>query len=266
VGEAAVVEKVEEVAPERDFVVEANAQGWKPQEEFQGNPEQWVDAETFVKRGEQFVGILKSKYDSLEKRLRYQEQITNDVKDLHKRQTEADKRRIDELAAALEKQRIEAINNADGESFAKIDKELEQVKESKRQLDVKDVASTPAWAQGWMEENTWYGKNDDATAIAERYSARLKEAQPFLEGREFLDKVSDYVKAKMPEVSRNKARTQEPEVEIGGRPPANTGNGQPATKYTSLPQDAKDAFNRFVQEKVFKNTPEDRARYAELYN
>jgi hypothetical protein len=256
----------QEVVPDRDFVSEAQAQGWKPQEEFQGNPEQWVDAETFVKRGEQFVGILKSKYDSLEKRLRYQEQIAHDIKDLHKKQTEADRRKIEELAAALEKQRIEAINNADGESFVKIDKELEEIKESKRQLDVKATPPLDPFAQEWMQDNPWYGKDDDATAIAERYSARLHEAQPFLKGREFLDQVAAYVKTKMPQAFGNKQRSKEPEVEIGGRPPQTVGKSQPATKYNELPQDAKDAFNRFVQEKVFKNTPEDRARYAELYN
>ena len=37
-----------EAPQEDDAVVKAKEKGWLPQEEFQGNPEDWVDAKTFV--------------------------------------------------------------------------------------------------------------------------------------------------------------------------------------------------------------------------
>ncbi|MDE2106523.1 MAG: hypothetical protein KGL39_55425, partial [Patescibacteria group bacterium] len=44
----------------------AGAMGWVPQEKFRGDPEKWVDAETFVQRGEQVMPILKHNNEKLQ--------------------------------------------------------------------------------------------------------------------------------------------------------------------------------------------------------
>ena len=53
-------------APEQqDFDSEARAQGWVSQEEFRGNEKDWVDAETFVKRGREILPILRKNNEHL---------------------------------------------------------------------------------------------------------------------------------------------------------------------------------------------------------
>jgi hypothetical protein len=42
------------------------AMGWTPKGQFKGDPEKWVDAETFVKRGEEFLPFLKANNKRLE--------------------------------------------------------------------------------------------------------------------------------------------------------------------------------------------------------
>ena len=48
---------------------EAESQGWVPKERFRGNENDWVDAETFVKRGREILPILRKNNENLIKDL-----------------------------------------------------------------------------------------------------------------------------------------------------------------------------------------------------
>ena len=56
-----------EVAPE--IVQEAESQGWVSKERYRGNESDWVDAETFVKRGREILPILRKNNENLVKDL-----------------------------------------------------------------------------------------------------------------------------------------------------------------------------------------------------
>ena len=43
----------------------AREMGWRPKEEFRGDTAKWVDAETFVSRGENFIPILRADREKL---------------------------------------------------------------------------------------------------------------------------------------------------------------------------------------------------------
>ena len=45
---------------------EARTLGWVPAEEFKGDPNRWVDAETFVERGHTVMPILRKNNERLE--------------------------------------------------------------------------------------------------------------------------------------------------------------------------------------------------------
>ena len=44
---------------------EARTLGWVPAEEFKGDPNRWVDAETFVERGHTVMPILRKNNERL---------------------------------------------------------------------------------------------------------------------------------------------------------------------------------------------------------
>ena len=48
------------MSDEQTIEERASAMGWSPQENFKGDPERWVDAETYVKRGEEFIPFLQA--------------------------------------------------------------------------------------------------------------------------------------------------------------------------------------------------------------
>jgi hypothetical protein len=46
----------------------ASQQGWAPQDQWRGPPDKWVDAETFLKRGENNPRVLRERLDAAERR------------------------------------------------------------------------------------------------------------------------------------------------------------------------------------------------------
>jgi hypothetical protein len=44
----------------RDFDAEAREHGWRPKDEFPGDAAKWVDAETFMKRADEVMPLLKA--------------------------------------------------------------------------------------------------------------------------------------------------------------------------------------------------------------
>lgn len=247
----------------RDFEQEARVQGWKPQNEFEGDQDKWVDAETFVKRGEQSLGIWKDRFEKVERRLSYQEQINNDLKAQYKRFEAAKQKEIDGLIKQLEDTRKRAISQGDGEAFDKAERELNKLKEERIKTVAvqEEVAQTPPpWAQEWMQDNPWYGKDMAMTAIAEEYSRQLRQASPYLTERQFLDQVAEYVKVQMPHKFENANKKKNPDVEIdGGR--GDGGTSSNAKTYANLPPEAKKECNRLMKEGIIK----DRNEYATIY-
>jgi hypothetical protein len=253
---------------DRDYDNEARAQGWKPQEEYEGDSEKWVDAKTFVERGDKYVGIVKDRLDRTEKRLKYQEQLNNDFKRYMERQEKAHAAQLNGLAAQLEQERKRAVSAGDGEAFDRAEKRLQDVRKQQDAVKIpqeqtQQSGPPPEWAQEWMQENPWYGKDRAATAVAETYAKELREAQPFLEDREFMDEVAKYVKTELPHKFENKKKTQAPEVEIEAQTSVPQTKG-PKT-YNSMPPEAKAEFNRLAKEGIFKASDEGRAKYAALY-
>src|SRR2546421_12509972 len=55
-----------EVMSAEETEVKAKELGWAPKEEFRGNPEKWVDAETFLKRGEEILPLVKAQNRKLQ--------------------------------------------------------------------------------------------------------------------------------------------------------------------------------------------------------
>src|SRR5574337_489576 len=64
-----IEESQEENDSERDYESEAKEMGWRPQAQYKGDPEKWVDAQEFVERGEHILPILKANTNKLRSEL-----------------------------------------------------------------------------------------------------------------------------------------------------------------------------------------------------
>ena len=253
-----------EVSPEVQH--EAESQGWVPKERFRGNESDWVDADTFVKRGREILPILRKNNENLIKDL----QATKDqlkefreaAEEFKKFQRESYERKAQEYEGQIreiKESRAQAISDGDGQKVNALDDALDQAKENFKEAkqSVKDVVSakdpepTPEAIdpnlQAWLDRNTWFGQDKRLTAVVNGVGESLRLELPLLKGQAFLDKLDEVLAEEFPN-KFGKKQSPSSRVESGsGRQSRSGGNAQ---SYDNLPSEAKLACDRFVKQKL----------------
>ena len=231
---------------ERDFEAEAKVEGWTPQSEWKGDPSRWVDAETFVKRGEEILPIVNAKnrklvetVDGLRREIDDLKVGNSQFREFHEQALTRERQAKESAIAQLEAVRKKAITDGDGEAFDRADKQITKLR---AQPD-----KTPQLSDGqkaWLAENPWYESDRVLRALADGLSDGLAQERPELVGKKgFLDELTKRVKAEMPHKFENPNRQRETVENTQQR---GNGNGKAKT-YENLPADAKTACDRFVR-------------------
>ena len=142
-------------------VDKAVAGGWKPQEEWEGNPEDWVDAKQFNKNGEYIDHIkeLSSNYKKAQKKLTKLEQDFGVLAEHHSKVREIEYKKA---MTDLKTQKREALSSFDADRVMEIDDQIEELKDSQvkstQQVTNKSQAISEE-LQEWIDENPWYNKD-----------------------------------------------------------------------------------------------------------
>jgi hypothetical protein len=247
--------------------VEKNARhfGWVPLEEFRGNPDTWVDAETFEKRGKEINPILRSNNERLKKELqeatsKHDKEIAElraaaeEFKTFQKESFEKKQKQLQDELQSLKVQRKEAMRENDVDLVEEIEDRMEAVKEEQ---SVKPVEKTPEpqkaaeivldpSLKSWMGDNEWFGVDVENTEIVNVLGAAVRRQFPNLTGKEFLDKLDERIEQRLPELRGNKSSQRE-SVD------SSTTRGSSQTKkksYENLPSDAKAACDKYVKQKL----------------
>lgn len=238
---------------ERNFEKEASSEGWRPQEEWKGDPEKWVTAETFVERGEKIAGILKSKVDRLASEVQHLKQSNAKFGEYHKKTIERERLESEQKIQALETMLSEAVDAGDGKTFTRVNRELSNLKQN-IPVEQPEFSIDPIEAQ-WLTDNPWYNNDPQLRAMADGVSNAV-DLEGFM-GQSRLDEITRRVKETFPDKFDNPNRKREPTV----------GDGSPqveepvkAKSYKNLPKDAKEACDGFVKDGFM--TKED---YVEQY-
>jgi len=245
---------------------EAESQGWVPKERFRGNESDWVDADTFVKRGREILPILRKNNENLIKDL----QATKDqlkefreaAEEFKKFQRDSYERKAQEYESQIQEikeSRAQAISDGDGQKVNALDDALDQAKENFKEAkqSVKDVVSaknlepTPEaidpGLQVWLDRNTWFGQDKRLTGMVNGIGESLRLEFPLLKGQAFLDKLDEVLAEEFPN-KFGKKQSPSSRVESGsGRQSRSGGNAQ---SYDNLPSEAKSACDRFVKQKL----------------
>jgi hypothetical protein len=253
----------ESAPPAENYDSEARAQGWVAQEEFRGNEKDWVDAETFVKRGREILPIVRKNNEKLLKELKEARAIAEEArsaaKEFQKFQKEQYERKAKDLEAqiaVLKTARKDAISSGDGERVI----ELEEASDSLKQelADTKSAAAAPPPEppkaeptpdvdfQNWLEVNkSWFGQDRRATGIANGLGESIRAEFPNLQGKAFLDKLDEELAATFPD-KFGKKKVANP---MDGGSASGTGRPSKSKRsYENLPGDAKAACDRFVKQ------------------
>lgn len=255
-----------EVAPE--VIHEAESQGWVPKERFRGNESDWVDAETFVKRGREILPILRKNNENLMKdltatkeQLKEFREAAEEFKRFQRETYERKAQEYEQRIQEIKESRAQAISDGDGQKVNALDDALDQAKDELKEAKqaVKDANKAPAepepstpntvepGLQMWLDRNTWFGQDRRMTAVANGIGESLRLEFPSLKGEEFLEKLDEVLAEEFPN-KFGKKQSPTSRVESGsGRTSRTSGN---ARTYDNLPSEAKAACDRFVKQKL----------------
>lgn len=233
---------------------EAKTLGWSPKEEFRGDPEKWVDAETYVKRGKETLPILKENLERLTKKFESLEAARQQDKKTFEQfrefATKAEERAYKQAEenykkdlASLKKELKSAAKEGDEGEIDRIASSIDSLKPPdppKKEPPKPDEA--PEFID-WKTRNSWYGTDPERTIYADSVATFVASTNPTLKGAEFFDTVGKHVKEKFPDKFENQKKNTPPAAEGGGEPPPPKDPGK--RTFADLPKEGKDAYNYF---------------------
>jgi hypothetical protein len=239
----------EEVQEKQDAVTEEVSEdeiialdsGWKPKDQWEGDPKKWVPAEEYNRRGELF-----SKIDSLGKDLRDTKKALRMLQEHHSKVKETEySRALSELRAAKK----QAMETGDADAVMSADDQIMDMKAARlaeeqnqrhqaTQLDPRFVS--------WIEKNPWYGQDAEMKSFADDVGIAHAKSHPEKSPDEVLKYVELRIKRSYPERFTNPNRNRPSAV--AGRE-AQSGN-KPARDDFALTEDERRVMMTFVNEGV----------------
>jgi len=213
----------------------ASEQGWVPQDEWDGDPEQWRPAKEFLDRGELF-----KKIEDQNRTIKEFKRALDDLKGHHAKTRETEyKRALD----ALKAQKIAALEEGDAAAVIKLDDQIDLVKDEQSKLrqsaDQQQEPGVNPEFTNWVDKNKWYETSQPMRAYADALGRDL--AYKGLTPSEVLAEVERQVKQEFPNKFTNPNRQKPGAVE------GSTNKGGKQANEVVLSDDERRVMQRFVR-------------------
>jgi hypothetical protein len=263
---------------------EAKEMGWVPQEEYKGDPARWVDATTYVERGQTVMPILKANNQKLlrevtdlkgklDQLLEAQRASQETITALQAQSIETAKQAFQRGMATLKARKADALKEGDTEEVVEIDeaiaalrgKEPKAAEPKTSTVNPTDFSQQPFF-QEWKARNEWVDvdKRKSAYALGVAQEAHAKG----LRDKEILDYVDEVLARDYPGAApARKVDKMEGGKGGGGTPSGRATNGK---TYADLPADVKatcDRFSRMLvgKGKMYETVEAHRKSYVQQY-
>ena len=220
--------------------VEASSFGWVPKEQFHGNPDDWKDADTFLRRGKEINGFLRNDLEKI-KRAHAAEvaELRQTMTEFQKYHDETEARAYIRAFNDLKQAKIEAIEQGDGARVIDLEDQISSLQELQKEKPAPkpkdDIKFSPQDFNEWKQNNTWYGKDLELSELTDDFAELVAKKNPELKGNEFLNAVTKKVKAVRPEAFENPNRNNASVSSSGGARPSE----KRGKTYSDLPPEAK---------------------------
>lgn len=272
-----------------EVIQEARSMGWKPLDEFNGNEDDWRDADEFVERGRKILPIVQANNKRLQEQLLTSKRevdslketvdaVKNSLKALRAGYDESVAREVAQAKKQLREQLVQAREVGDFDAELDIQDQLDDLKEkekaSKKKAEDEEKETKPTQPkvhpefEQWQRENPWFGDqsdpdNLDRTQKLLAIGEQLRLKGDTTVGRAFMDKCVEELEKQ----SKSPSKKAGSKVESGSHGAATQGGGR---SFNKLPKEAKQACHEdnemFVGPgKMFKTVAEWEDHYAELY-
>ena len=279
------------VPPVDPFEGRAKEIGWRPKEQFQGDPEKWVDAKTFVERGEQFLPLVKAENRRLQEQLaraeaeRQADRIAlkaaqESIDGLKEFNREAAATELKAQRRQLRAELIAARREGDADKELQLQEQLDDLEDKVQQkptvMETKPTTAEPAAPaadptqrpefQQFLRENSWF--NEDPIMRAASLAIMQQAAQ---EGR--LEGMTPAQRFSFAAAETRKKFRMESAPPTDSKVSGSTGpsGGTGGKSYSDLPSEARAACDRFEKRMVgegraFKTSAEWRKHYVQNYD
>lgn len=268
---------------------EARSLGWADKDKWKGNPENWVDAKTFLERGKTVLPIVQATNKRLADQLAAtQQQLAAQAETLkqanaaiaalEESHAEGVQAQGEEALEELEAQIEQASQNGEHREVAKLTRKMVELQTSLKEAKEKPAARTddnagrlpaiPPEVRVWTEENSKYMTGRLSGVFAGVMDQMRREGDRRV-GVAFLEAVKGEVDALMGETPATGASRVGAGNGGTGRSSSGGGNGSGKT-YSDLPSDARAACDkmagRFVGDgKKYKDVASWQRAYAKQY-
>lgn len=158
--------EVKELSP---IEQKAAAQGWVPEDEWEGEPDAWRPAKEFLDRGELF-----KKIDDQSRTLK---EYKKAIDDLRKHQTRIAEIEYKKALEDLKKQKKDALIEGDADAVIDIDEKMAVVRDAQKTAAAAPAVPDPEQLHpvfvSWVEKNNWYNTNKAMRAYADQIGIEL---------------------------------------------------------------------------------------------
>lgn len=201
VAEEAADEEID--AEDAAEIARARKAGWRPKEEYKGDPKLWKDYKEFNKVGDQIASKLNNKIDSLSAQNEKQAEM---IKQLVKAQGQVFKQAQEDAIKKLRAQRREAIEMGDADAVEELDDRIAEESSKKVDLDVEDEPAQPQRDPEVEEfiqnESSWFDptcrRNPDMSQYAIQMEMMERQLNPNADSGEIMAAVKAAVVRRFP--------------------------------------------------------------------
>ena len=214
--------------------VAAREKGWRPKEEFAGDPEDWVDAKEFVSREPLYKALHKANREI--KRVKREQdtfkQLYDKLENTAKEKAIAELR--EQLRVAAEEKDIEAALS---------------IKDKITELEVKSEESAVKNEEfeTWLESNDWYESDEDLRDFADGMGFALVKKNKDMPLEQIYEKVTKAAKEAFPNKFGNPNKTKPNAVDSGKHIPAKSVTKKKEVSYEDLPEEVQDVYRKMVK-------------------
>lgn len=232
-------EVVEQKPKELEFNLEdaAKSKGWKPKEEYEGDPTRWKSAEVFLALEEPI-----QKIEALAKELKEQKKANQMLIEHHHKVKESEFTRALEF---LKLQKKEAFEKGNVDKILEIDEQIDLVKETQRNQKqaVQQKPEQPEIHpdfQKWVNNNSWYSSDTELRVTADSIGLAYAQLNANKTPQEVLQHVEKEIRRIYPDKFVNPKRN----IPNGMETPNNSGE---STDKFELTEEQRRVMNTFIR-------------------
>lgn len=289
-----------EPAAGHDAETRARVMGWKPKEQFKGDPDKWVPADEFLDRGIASPAIMAERLQFMGDRLARQErdnqaianrfeEAVGTINTMTTMLRSSEKRQYERAKAELEAQREKAVEVGDTATFRRLDTEVRELEKTAPAVTMAPpVPTTPApnarttptadnpAVQAFYRRNPWYSRDPELTQEADIIHTGLINARPNLTVEENLAEVERRLRRDFPDRFGTQAAVQPAAIqdnprreEPGSVSPASAAAAprrqQNRRNFATMPQESKTAYTKYKKMLEGHGEPLSEQEWADDY-